>query len=62
MKKIFVSLILVFMTISLPVFASVKENSNIQIYFVNPVNKTKTSKSGEGKAINALLKLINNAQ
>lgn len=62
MKKIFVSLISIFMIISLPVFASVKENPNIQIYFVNPINKSKPAKSGDGEAINALLKLINDAQ
>lgn len=50
------------MIIGLPVFASVKENPNIQIYFVNPINKSKPAKSGDGEAINALLKLINDAQ
>ena len=50
------------MIIGLPVFAFVKENPNIQIYFVNPINKSKPAKSGDGEAINALLKLINDAQ
>lgn len=62
MKKIFVLLILFFIAIGLPVFASVKESPNIQIYFVNPINKSKPAKSGDGEAINALLKLINDAQ
>ena len=35
---------------------------NVQIFFVNPIDKQKPGKSGEGEAIRTLLKLINNSQ
>lgn len=56
MKKIFVLTILVIIFKSVPTFAfghnntsSKNINSNIQIYFVNPINKKMPSNSGEGE-------------